>query len=160
MVEYPLTLIHQPSGQGSNSHSLSPTCDFAVSYSSPPSVEHKILYHQLHSVYPITRQFVKAVGLIPDIHHLTYVSRKSKATPTGVVVSLVEEAALATFQGLAEAIEDGEEPLVFRQCEHDTLVILGSNSSIGGEREGSRGGGGEEKPMDSELKPSDSEREE
>jgi len=57
---------------------------------------------------------MKAVGLIPDIQYLPYASRKPKSTPTGVVVSSVEEVVLATLKGLAEYIEDGEEPPVFR----------------------------------------------
>lgn len=114
MVDHPLTLIHQPSSQGSNSHSLSPTRDSAVGYSSPPNIEHEIPYQHLLSVCPITHQFAKAVGLIPGIQHLPYASRKPKATPTEVVVSSMEEVVLSTVEGLAEAIEDGGEPLVFR----------------------------------------------
>ena len=49
----------------------------------------------------------------------------------------MEEAVLATLKGLVEAIEDGEEPLVFLQGEQDTLVILGSGSGIGGRGEDS-----------------------
>lgn len=124
MVEHPLTLIHQPSGQGSNSPSLSPTCNSAFGYSAPHMIEHEILYHQLCSIYPITHQFMKAVKLIPCIQHNPYASRKPKATPIGVVVSSKEEAVLATLEGMAEAIEDGEEHSVFHQGEKDTLVIL------------------------------------
>lgn len=113
MVKRPLTLTHQPSSQGSNSHSLSPTCDFVVGYLSPPRAKHEIPYHQLCFVHPISSQFKKAVELIPGIQHLPYASRKPKATPTAVVVSSVEEAFLATLEGLAEAIEDIEETLVF-----------------------------------------------
>jgi len=94
-------------------HSLSPTQNFAVGSSSPPRTEHEILYHHLHSVHRITLQFAKIVGLIPGIQPLRYASRKPKATPTGVVVSSIEEAVLATLECLEEAIEDGEEPLVF-----------------------------------------------
>ena len=135
MDEQPLTLIHQPSGQGNNSYSLSPTRDSVASYSSLPRIEHEIPYQHIRYIHPITHHFVKAVRLIPSIQHLPYASRKPKATPTGVVVSSVEEAVLATLEGLAKAIEEGEEPLVFWQGEQDTLVILGSDS-------GARGGGG------------------
>jgi len=56
---------------------------------------------------------MKVVKLIPGIQHLPYASKKSKATPTRLFVSLVEEVVIATLQGLAETIEDGEEHLVF-----------------------------------------------
>ena len=132
MAERPRTINHQPFAQGSESHSLSPTNDSSIGYFSPPKTEHKIPYHHLHSVYPITRQFLKAVRLIPGIHHVPYASRKPKATPTGVVVSLVEEVVLATLEGMAKAIEDEEETSVFQQGELDILVILGSDSDPGG----------------------------
>lgn len=47
----------------------------------------------------------------------------------------MEEVVLATLESLVEAIENGEEPPTFQQGEQDTLLILGSNSGIGG-REG------------------------
>jgi len=72
----------------------------------------------------------------------------------------MEEAILAMLEGLEEAIEDGEEPPIFLEDEQGTLVILGSNSSIGGKGEGSRGGGCGDKPTNSDLEPSDSEGEE
>jgi len=150
-VEHPLTLTHQAFGQGNNLNSLSPTHNSVVGYFSHPSTEHKIAYLHLRSIRPITCQFVKAVKLIPGIQNLPYTSRKPKATPTGVVVSLVVEVIIATLEGLAEAIEDKEEPPLFRQGERDTLVILGSNSGTGGGGEGSRGGGGVDEPSDSEL---------
>jgi len=55
MAEIPLILTHQPFGEGSNSHSLSPTRDYAVGYSSPPKIEHDIPYQHLCSIHPITR---------------------------------------------------------------------------------------------------------
>ena len=113
MDERPLTLTHQPSSQGSNSHSLSTTHDSAVGYSSPPRTEHEISYQQLRSIRPITHQFKKVVRLIPGIQHLPYALRKAKTTPTGVVVSLVEEVVLATLKVLAEVVENGKEPPVF-----------------------------------------------
>ena len=61
---------------------------------------------------------------------------------------------------MIEAIEEVEEPPVFRQGEQDTLVILESNSSIGGEGEGNRGSGGGDEPTDSNPEPSNSEGEE
>lgn len=70
----------------------------------------------------------------------------------------MEEVVLATLEGLEEAIEDGEEPLVFQQGEQDTLVILGSDFGTRGGGEGSRGGGGRDKPTDSESESSNSER--
>ena len=65
MDEIPLTLTHQPSSQGSNSHSLSHNS--AVGYSSRPRIEHEISYQHLRFVHPITRHFMKAYGLIPGI---------------------------------------------------------------------------------------------
>ena len=150
----------QPSSQGSNSHSLSPTHDSTFGYSSLPKIEHEILYHQLHSIRPITRQLVKEFGLILGIQHLPYTSRKPKFTPTGVVVSSVEEAILTTIEALTEAIKYGEEPPVLRQGKQDILVILRSDFVTGGRGEGSGGGKGRDKPTDSELEPSDSKREE
>ena len=113
MAEIPLTLIHQPPGQGSNLHSLSPTHDSAIGYSPPPQTGQEISYQHLFSICPITYQFTKGFELIPIIQHLPYTSRKPKITPTRLFVSSVEEAVLATLEGLTEAIEDGEEPLVF-----------------------------------------------
>jgi len=84
--------------------------------------------------------------LITGIQHLTYASRKLKTTPTRVFVSSVEEAVLATLEGLAEAIEDRGEPMVFSQGKQDTLMILGSDSIIGGRGEGSRGARGIDEP--------------
>ena len=55
MAEIPLALIHQPSSQGSNSHSLSPTHNYVVGYSSPQIISHEISYQHLCSIYPITR---------------------------------------------------------------------------------------------------------
>jgi len=55
MVECPLTLTHQPSGQGSNLQSLSPKRDSAFGYFSPPKTEHEIPYHHLRFVRPIIR---------------------------------------------------------------------------------------------------------
>ena len=72
----------------------------------------------------------------------------------------MEEAILATIEGLAKDIEDKEEPLAFRQGEQDTLVILGSDSGTGGRGEGSGGGKGGDEPTDSEPEPSDFKREE
>lgn len=72
----------------------------------------------------------------------------------------MEEAFLAILEVLEEAIENGEEPLVFQQGEWDTLMILGLDSSIGGGGEGSGGGGGRDKLTDSEPEPSYSEEEE
>ena len=158
MTKIHLTLTHKSFGQGSNSHSLSH--DSVVGYSSPPIIKHEISYQYLCSFRPITRQFAKADRLIADIQHVPYASKKSKATPTRVVVSLVEEAILATLKGRAEAIEDGEEPLVFRQGEQGTLVILRLDSGTGDGREGREGGRGGDKPTDSEPEPSDFEREE
>lgn len=62
--------------------------------------------------------------------------------------------------GMDEAIEDGEEPPIFFENEQSTLVVLGSNSSVGDEGEGSRGSGGGDKPTDLDSEPSDSDREE
>ena len=52
----------------------------------------------------------------------------------------MKEAVLVTLEGLAEAIEDGEELPVFQQGKQDTLVILESDSGIGGGGEGGKGG--------------------
>jgi len=117
MAECPLTPTHQSSSQGNNSHSLSPTCNSKVGYSSPPRREHEIVYHHLRPIYPITHQITKAIKLIPRIQDLPYASRNPKTTPIGVVVSLMEEAVLATLEGLSEAIENREEPLVFQEGE-------------------------------------------
>ena len=65
----------------------------------------------------------------------------------------MEEAVLATLEGLSEAIENREEPLVFQEGEWDTLMIFGSDSNIGGGGEGSEGGGGGDKPTDSKSEP-------
>jgi len=86
--------------------------DFEVGYFSPPWIEHEIPYHHLRSIFPITCQFLRLFRLISGIQHLPCASRKLKTTPTRVVVSLVEEAVLATLEGLAEAIEDEEDPPV------------------------------------------------
>ena len=51
----------------------------------------------------------------------------------------MEEAVLSTLEGLEETIKDEEEPLVFQLGEQVTLVILGSDSGIGGEGEGIKG---------------------
>lgn len=72
----------------------------------------------------------------------------------------MEEEVLATLEGLAEVIGNGEEPLVFWQYEQDTLVILRLDSGIGGGGEGSGGGGDGDKLTKLESEPSDSEREE
>ena len=64
------------------------------------------------------------------------------------------------IEGLAESIEDGEEPLVFQKGKQDTIVILGSNSITGGRGTGSGGGGGGDEPTNLEPEPSDSKREE
>jgi len=57
---------------------------------------------------------VKEVELIPGIQHLPYASRKPKATPTGAIVSLMEEVVLTTLEGLEEYIQYGEEPSIFQ----------------------------------------------
>jgi len=72
----------------------------------------------------------------------------------------MEEVVLATLEGLVEAIEYGEEPLVLQQGEWDTLVILWLGSYIGGGGEGSGGGKGGYEPTNSDPEPLDSEREE
>lgn len=72
----------------------------------------------------------------------------------------MKEAVLDKLKGMIEAIEDGEEPMVFQQGEQDTLVILGSDSSTWGRGEGNRGGRGGDKPTNSEPESSDSKREE
>lgn len=159
MAKFPLTPTHQSFGQGSNLHSLSPMRDFAVGHFSPPKTKQEIPYQHLRSVHPITCKFTKFVGLIPRIQHLPYTSRKPKTTPTRVVVSSLEEVVLATLEGLAKAIEDGEEPSFFWQGERDTLVVLGSDFGTGGRGEGSGGGEGRDEPTDSEPEPSDSEEE-
>ena len=130
-------------------HSLSH--DSAIGYSSPPKIEHEISYQHLRCVHPVAHQFAKAVALIPGVQHLPHTSRKPKATPIGVVVSSVEEAVLATLEGLEEAIEDREEPPIFLKEKQVTLVILGSKSSIGGGGEGSGRGEGRDKPTDLDL---------
>lgn len=152
MAESPLTPAHQSFGQGSNSHSLSPTRNFEIGYSSPPRREHEIFYQHLYFVYHITRQFAKEFRLIPGIQDLPYASKKPNTTPIVVVVSSVVEAVLATLEVLAKAIENREEPPVFQQGEQDTLVILGSDSGIGG--------GGKDEPTDSETERLDSKEEE
>jgi len=98
--------------------------------------------------------------LIPGIQQLPYASRKPKTTPTGVVVSLAEEAILATLEDPEEVVEDGDEPPIFRHGERDTLIILASNFGIGGRGEGNKGGRGRDEPTDSEPGPSDSKEEE
>lgn len=60
---------------------------------------------------------MKVVELIPGIQYLPHASKKPKSTPTGVVVSSVEEAVLTSLEGLEEAIEDGEEPPIFFEDE-------------------------------------------
>lgn len=70
-------------------------------------------------------------------------------------MSLVEEEVLTTFEGLVEAFEDGEEPMVFQQGKEDTLLTLGLNSGIGGRGEGSGGGRGRDEPMELESESSD-----
>ena len=72
----------------------------------------------------------------------------------------MEEAILATLEGLEEAIEDGEESLIFPRDEQGTLVILGSNSGIWGGGKGNGGVGGRDKPTDSDLEWLDSKGEE
>ena len=144
MAEIPLTITHQPSGQGNNLHPLSH--DSAGGYSSPPRIEHEISNQNLRSICPITRQFAKVVRRIPRVQYLPHTSKKTNTTPTGVVVSSVEEAVLATLEGLEEAIEDGEEPPIFYEDGHCTLVVLGSNSGIGGRGEGSGGSGCRDEP--------------
>lgn len=96
---------------------------------------------------------MKSFGLIPSVQYFPHASKKPKATPTGVVVSSMVEAVLATLECLQEAIEDGEEPPMLFEDEQVTLVVLGSNSSIGGRVEGSRGSGGRDEPIDSDLEP-------
>jgi len=54
----------------------------------------------------------------------------------------MEEAVVATLEGIVEAFEYGEEPLVFWQGEQDSLVILGSNSGTRGGAEVKKGGEG------------------
>ena len=98
MTEIPLTLTHQPSSKGSNSHSLSHNSVFG--YSSPPRIEHDISYQHLHSVRPITHQFVKAVIMISGIQYLQHESKKLKSTPIAVVVSSVKEEVLNTGEAL------------------------------------------------------------
>ena len=71
----------------------------------------------------------------------------------------MEDVVLSTLEGLVEAIEDWEEPLVFLQGKQDTLVILGLKSGTGGGGEGNGGGGGEDKPTEWESEPSGSEEE-
>ena len=58
----------------------------------------------------------------------------------------MEEAILATLEGLAEAVENKEEPIVFQQEERDTLMILGSDFCTRGGGEGNGGGGGRYEP--------------
>lgn len=72
----------------------------------------------------------------------------------------MKEVVLATLEGLEEVVKDKEEPSVFWQGEWDTLIILGSDSGIGGVGEGSRGGWDGDKPTDLELGPLDSKEEE
>ena len=158
MVEIPLTLTHQPSGQGSNSQSLSH--DSTVGYSSPPIIEHEISYQHLRSVRPITHQFAKADELILGVKYLPHTSKKPNATPTGVVVLFVEEEVLAILEGLEEFIEDSEEAPIFFEDTEGTLVVLGSNAYIEGRGEGSRGSEGRDEPTDSDPEPLDSEGEE
>ena len=128
MVECPLDPMYPSSGQGSNTNSLSSTRNSEVGYSSPPRPKQEISYHHIRSVRPITRQFAKAVGLIPGVHNLPSSQRKQKTIPTRVVVSSVEEVILATLEELAEVVENEEEPLVFLQGEEIKNTLLGSGS--------------------------------
>lgn len=61
----------------------------------------------------------------------------------------MEEAFLATLEGMAESIENREELLVLQQEQRDTLMILCLESGTRGKGEGNRGGG-EDEPIDSE----------
>ena len=72
----------------------------------------------------------------------------------------MEQAVLAMLEGLKEVIEEGEEPPIFLQDQQATLVILGSNSGIGGRGEGRGESGGRDEPTYSDSKPSYSEGEE
>ena len=72
----------------------------------------------------------------------------------------MEEALIATFEGLAEDIEYGEEPMVFQQGEWDTHVILGLDFSTRGRGEGSEEGRGRDEPTDTVSEPSDFEGDE
>ena len=72
----------------------------------------------------------------------------------------MEEAVLAPLEGLEEAIEDGEEPLIFFEYKQGILVALESKFDIGGRGEGNKGGGGRDKPIDSDPEQLDSEGEE
>lgn len=72
----------------------------------------------------------------------------------------MEEAILATLEGMIEAIENGEEPMVFQNRQQDTPVILISYSSTRGRVGGSKGGRGGDEPTESEPEPSYSKEEE
>lgn len=114
MAKFPLTHTHQSSGKVTNLHSLSPTHDSEIGYSSPPRCEHEILYQHLHSICIITHHFAKAIRLIPGIKDLPYASRNPNTITTGIVVSSMEEVVLATLEGLEEAVENREEPLILQ----------------------------------------------
>ena len=73
---------------------------------------------------------------------------------------MVEEAVLATLEGLGEAIEDENKSPILRQSEQGTLVVLGLDLGIGGGGEGRGGGGGGDGPMELESDTSDFEGEE
>lgn len=72
----------------------------------------------------------------------------------------MEEEIIATLEGLAEAIENREEPLVFQQGEQHTFMILGSDFGIGRGGKGSGGGESGYELVDSQLEPLDSKEEE
>lgn len=102
MPDCPTDPTHPSYGQGSNTHSLSPTCNFEVGDFLPFRPEREIMYQHIRVVCPITHQFSKSIGMIPRVYTLPYLQRKKKTTPTGVIVSFVEEAIFTTLQELAK----------------------------------------------------------
>lgn len=80
---------------------------------------------------------------------------KKNTIPTGVVVSSVEEVILATLEGLAEAVENKEEPPFFLEGEEVKNLLLGLGSG-----RGNAGGRCGDKPTNFEVEPLDLEEEE
>ena len=72
----------------------------------------------------------------------------------------MEEATLATLEGLGEAIKYEKKSPILPQSEQGTLVVLGSHLGIGDRGEGSRGREGGDGSTDSKSNASDSEGEE
>lgn len=74
---------------------------------------YKVTYEKLQELWPITRLFAKAIGLLPVSHNLLHHSKKKETTHISVLVTSLEDLVFSTLEELVKSSENivQKEPL-------------------------------------------------